>query len=157
MEGSLARIEDGSLVADIRCYYRTCRNQICTANTVLEEFRTTAGVRQGDILSPYLFIISMDDIMKDCKQHTRDFTMGNWKMRPVQISEMAFADDVALIVKTEQNLQFNVDVWQEEMSRRNMDINVQKTEDHGDLTKSSTTDDQAGSTEIGTSLEFQIP
>jgi hypothetical protein len=95
---------EGSLVAAIRSYYRTCRNQIHTTNMVSEEFRTTTGVRQGDILSPYLSIILMGDIMKDCKQHTREFTMGNWKMRPVQISEMAFADDVALIVRTEQNL-----------------------------------------------------
>jgi hypothetical protein len=81
---------------------------------VSAEFRTTAGVRQGDILSPYLFIILMDDIMKDCKQRTRDFTMGNWKMHPVQISKMTFADDVALIAKTELNL--HLDVWQVEMS-----------------------------------------
>jgi hypothetical protein len=76
------------------------------------EFRTTVGVRQGDILSPYLSIILMDDIMKDCKQRTRDF--GNWKMHPVQISKMTFADDVALIAKTELNL--HLDVWQVEMS-----------------------------------------
>jgi hypothetical protein len=99
----------------------------------------------------------MDDIMKGCEQRARDFTMGNWKIYPVQISEMAFADDVALIEKTEQNLQFNLDVWQEEMSRCNMDINVQKDEDHGDLTKSSTTHDQAGKTATGTSREFQMP
>jgi hypothetical protein len=91
---------EGSLVAAIRSYYRTCRNQIRTANIVSVEFRTIAGVRQGDILAPYLFIILMDNIMKDCKQRTRDFTMGNWKMHPVQISEMAFAEDVALIAKT---------------------------------------------------------
>jgi hypothetical protein len=94
---------------------------------VSAEFRTTAGVRQGDILSPYLVIILMDDIMKDCKQRTRDFIMGNWKMCPVRISEVAFANDVAPIAKTEQNLQFNLDVWQQEMSRRDMDINKQKT------------------------------
>jgi hypothetical protein len=76
---------------------------------VSAEFRTTAGVRQGDILSPYLVIILMDDIMKDCKQRTGDI-MGNWKMRPVRISEVAFANDVALVAKTEQNLQFNLDV-----------------------------------------------
>jgi hypothetical protein len=40
---------------------------------------------------------------------------------------MAFTDDVALIAKIEQNFQFNLDVWQEEMSRHNMDINAQKT------------------------------
>jgi hypothetical protein len=77
---------EGSLVAAIMSYCRTCRNQILTANMVSEEFRTTADVRQGDILSPYLFIILMDDIMKECKQCTTDFTLGNWKMRLVQIS-----------------------------------------------------------------------
>jgi hypothetical protein len=42
-------------------------------------------------------------------------------------SQTAFAVDVALIAKTEQNLQFNLNVWQEEISWLNMDINAQKT------------------------------
>jgi hypothetical protein len=65
--------------------------------------------------------------MKGCEQRTRDFTMGNWKMCPVQISKTALADDVALVAKTERNLQLNLDVWQEEMSRRNMDTSAQNT------------------------------
>jgi hypothetical protein len=106
---------EGSVMAAIRSYYRTCRNQIRTANTMSEEFRTRSGARQGDILSPYLFIILIDDIMKDCNSvlGTSQWEIG----KCVQCgSQTAFAVDVALIARTEQNLQFNLDVWQEEIS-----------------------------------------
>jgi hypothetical protein len=61
--------------------------------------------------------------MKGCEQRTRDFTMGNWKMCLVQISKTA----LALVAKTERNLQLNLDVWQEEMSRRLTWIQMRKS------------------------------
>ncbi|KAF6202015.1 hypothetical protein GE061_004411 [Apolygus lucorum] len=69
----------------------------------------------------------MDDVIKECKAITKKFTVGNWRMRRVNLSELAFADDVALIAKTPGNLQWNLDVWNEEMMRRNMTISVAKT------------------------------
>ncbi|CAG5117627.1 unnamed protein product, partial [Candidula unifasciata] len=50
----------------------------------------------------------MDDVIKTCKEKTKKYSVGYWKMRPICISELAFADDVALIAKSEAHLQYNL-------------------------------------------------
>ena len=40
-------------------------------NKTSSEFNTSAGVRQGDILSPYLFVVLMDAIIKESQQRSR--------------------------------------------------------------------------------------
>ncbi|KAF6212004.1 hypothetical protein GE061_012522 [Apolygus lucorum] len=69
----------------------------------------------------------MDDAIKECKGHTKKFTVGNWRMRQVNISELAFADDVALVARTPASLQWNLDIWNHEMTKRNMVISISKT------------------------------
>ncbi|KAI5747504.1 hypothetical protein M8J77_015356 [Diaphorina citri] len=115
------------LVLGIKSFYRSCRNQVRTCGSTSTEFKTTCGVRQGDILSPYLFILLMDDVIKACKQRTKKFNIGYWKLQPVFITEMAFADDLAILAKDATILQFNLNIWNEEMQRRGMTINVNKT------------------------------
>jgi hypothetical protein len=44
--------------------------------------------------------------------------MGNWFMKPVKISEVAFAGDLILLVKSE-DLQHHLNVWNREMASRN--------------------------------------
>jgi hypothetical protein len=62
------------------CYVRT-------GNNTSEEFIITGEVKQGDILSPYLFIILMDDVFKQIKLKTREYQIESWKMKPINISE----------------------------------------------------------------------
>ena len=56
------------LIKRIQSFYKCCRNYVRTGNSSSEEFLTTSGVRQGDIISPYLFIILLDDIIKNASQ-----------------------------------------------------------------------------------------
>jgi hypothetical protein len=116
-----------TLICAIQSFYKTCRNYVRTSNEKSEEFKTNKGVRQGDILSPYLFILLMDDVIKACKERTNKFLAGYWKMQPVYISELAFADDVALIAKSEKHLQSNLKTWKEELEKRGMTISSSKT------------------------------
>jgi hypothetical protein len=64
-------------------------------------------------------IILKDDIVKVCKRETKSLDMGNWLMKPVKISEVAFADDLILLAKTEADLQHHLNVWNREMASRN--------------------------------------
>ncbi|KAF6203343.1 hypothetical protein GE061_003761 [Apolygus lucorum] len=66
-------------------------------------------------------------INKECKPYTKKYVIGNWKMRQVCISELAFADDVALIASRADYLQHNLNQWEEEMKKRNMIISTTKT------------------------------
>lgn len=59
----LDRNSDLGLLKGIQSFYNRCRNYVRTANSISNEFLTTSGVRQGEILSPYLFVILMDEIV----------------------------------------------------------------------------------------------
>jgi Reverse transcriptase (RNA-dependent DNA polymerase). len=49
-----------------------------------ETFEMETGVKQGDSLSPLLFITMMDEIHKICKAQTGRMKVGNWMKRPIQ-------------------------------------------------------------------------
>jgi hypothetical protein len=55
------------------------------------------GVRQGDSLSPLLFISFMDEVLKMCKRRTERTRVGCWNMRPVYCQALLYADDIVLI------------------------------------------------------------
>ena len=43
------------------------------------------------------------------------------------ISECAFADDLAILTKSEEDMKHNLKVWKEELNKHNMTINTEKT------------------------------
>jgi hypothetical protein len=54
----------------------------------LEEFEIPQGIKQGDSLSPLLFITFMDQILKLCKRRKGKIQIGNWNMPPVYIQAL---------------------------------------------------------------------
>ncbi|CAH2012991.1 unnamed protein product [Acanthoscelides obtectus] len=48
-------------------------------------------------------------------------------MRPINISECALADDLLLCAYTTKDLQDNLKIWIQELSKRGLNINVSKT------------------------------
>jgi hypothetical protein len=79
------------------------------------------------ILSPLLFLILIDDIIKALKNKIKCFCLGNWLKKPLIISELIFVDDVALLAKTEEYLQHIVNCWTDEMEKRDMQVSLDKT------------------------------
>lgn len=48
-------------------------------------------------------------------------------MQRINVSEMLFADDIVLLAESEQNLQYNLNILNEEMVKKNMKININET------------------------------
>lgn len=92
-----------------------------------ETFRINKGLKQGDCLSPLLFITLMDDVTKKCSEKTRKTKIGNWNMEPVWVQNLLFADDIALIADTKEKLQNLVTEWTEELEERGMEVNRKKS------------------------------
>lgn len=115
------------LIEAIKSLYKNTTNTVKANNHETKKFRTTQGVRQGGVLSPLLFLIFMDQIIKNCSRSSRKMNVGYYKMNSIQISECVFADDIVTFASTERNLQYNVDLWSKELEDRGMRINTSKT------------------------------
>jgi hypothetical protein len=61
--------------------FSTVRNWCRGSALRSEEFETSRGLRQGCILSPVLFNIVMDEVMKESKHKVKQFQVGYWKLQ----------------------------------------------------------------------------
>ena len=62
---------------------------------ISEGFKVSSGVRQGGILSPYLFSVFMDNLSVRLNNVPTGFMMGESK-----INHLMYADDIVLISPT---------------------------------------------------------
>ena len=94
---------------------------------ISKKLKMEKGMKQGDCLSPLLFIIFIDQIIKQCKRGTRQYKVGNWKMREINIQAQVYADDIILIAKNKQDLQLAVAEWAGSLEERGMKVNCKKS------------------------------
>nr|KAG5691428.1 hypothetical protein BaRGS_016344 [Batillaria attramentaria] len=84
----------GKIISLIRCTYQDMSCRIAHAGQLSESFEVKTGVRQGCLLSPFLFLLVIDWIMKTT---TADRKNGiQWTLW-TQLDDLDFADDLALL------------------------------------------------------------
>lgn len=111
----------------IKSVYNNTRNIVRTGNLESKEFVTKEGLRQGGVLSPTLFNLVMDDIVKEVKGKVKKLQVGFRNMKRVEISESIFADDLVIYAKSNQDLQFNLETWKNSLESINLRINEKKS------------------------------
>lgn len=109
-----------SLYDNNKCYVR--KNNLQT-----EKFRIEEGLRQGGVMSPALFITVMDDVIKAITSRVKKVHIGYNKLKPIGISECAFADDVMICASKEEDLRESLIIWGDELKKRNLKMNISKT------------------------------
>jgi hypothetical protein len=123
----LKRRVDKKLLMAIKSLYDNSTNFVIRNNMRPGAFAIKQGLRQGGVMSPVLFNVYMDEIMKECRTHTNKLNVGYKNMMQVGISECAFADDMVILSGSELGLQRNVNIWNDMLKKYDMKINVQKS------------------------------
>jgi hypothetical protein len=99
-----------------------CKVKIGRTETT--QFNVTSGVRQGCILSPFLFLIVIDYIMKKATKDSR--TGLQWSLLE-QLEHLDFADDVCAISQNRDSLQKKTDPICNIAKQIGLKINANKT------------------------------
>ena len=89
------------------------KTSVKTQDVPSDKFEVTAGLHQGSVLSPLLFISVMEVITREAR------TGLPW--------ELLYADDLVLIAKSKEELKEKIGKWKECMEAKGMRVNVRKT------------------------------
>ena len=91
-------------------------------NTLTEMFKSEIGVYQGDVLSPSLFNLYINDLVNQFDSECMPACLDN-----TDINCLLYADDVVLISTSEEGLQKSVDKLSEYCNYWDLKINIDKT------------------------------
>ena len=96
----LKRGVPGYLVRILSYWYSNQKMSIRWGSIMSEAFNVSNGVRQGGILSPYLFNIYMDDLSYKLKKKYAGCKIAN-----MIINHLFYADDLVLMCPSHRGLQ----------------------------------------------------
>ena len=90
--------------------YGDFKSQVICDTELTDAFNVTTGVKQGCILSSFLFILAMDWIMKNSiDEHGRGIRWTATMVTTTILEDLDFADDIALMSHHHQDMQEKTD------------------------------------------------
>ena len=112
----------GQLLNAIKSLYMHSEVCVRVNSATTKPFRVSVGLRQGFSLSPILFLIYMDRIVKKSE------SCGGVKIGECTVQRLLFADDLVLLDSTQNGLQQALDRFSDACSVAGMKISSTKTE-----------------------------
>ena len=109
----------------IRCIYQDMSCKVNHAGQLSESFEVKTGVRQGCLLSPFLFLLVIDWIMKTT---TAGRNNGIQWTLTTQLDDLDFADDLALLSHNCRQMQEKTSLLETTSARTGLKIHKKKTE-----------------------------
>ncbi|WP_435325971.1 reverse transcriptase domain-containing protein, partial [Klebsiella pneumoniae] len=87
------------------------------------------GLRQGCVMSPWLFNIFMDGVVRevDARMLGRGLRLKNADGREWSLNQLLFADDTALVADSEETLRQLVEEFGRVCDRRKLKVNENKS------------------------------
>ena len=119
----------GRLLNAVKSFYVESRACVRVGNSESDWFDVKVGLRQGCVMSPWLFNMYIDGVMREMNARVGEVGVemvgGNgeeWKL-----NQLLFADDTALVAESEEALQRLVGEFDRVCSRRKLRVNVGKS------------------------------
>ncbi len=103
----------GQLREGIGSFYKSASSSVQVNGELSESFKVEVGVRQGCVMSPWLFSIYMDECIREMKVRVRDLG-ARLNVRDVEQPLVVglYADDTVLLAESEGMLQRIVDEFE---------------------------------------------
>jgi hypothetical protein len=102
--------------------YEKSQSAVRIGNDYGEWFQTDVGTRQGDPLSPLLFIAYLERVMDQVRQNTCGINIGG-----IVINNLRFADDIDLVDEDASSLQRLVEQTKTAAEQSGLMLNTNKT------------------------------
>ncbi len=112
----------GNIYHSVKTMYSAPLSCVRVGGHLTDMFPITAGVRQGDSLSPTLFSIFVDDLAEEIRSLSCGIMVGG-----LQVPLLLYADDVVLMAPTEHAAQMQLDKLNEWCQKWWMSINPAKS------------------------------
>ena len=112
-----------NLIQVIKNLYNKATSAVLFISSIGDWFRTTAGVRQGCLLSPTLFNIFLERIMTDALEDNE----GTVSIGGRTITNLRFADDIDGLAGEEEELASLVERLDKVFTAYSMEISAVKT------------------------------
>ncbi|KAL9966528.1 hypothetical protein ACROYT_G024615 [Oculina patagonica] len=90
------------LVNVIKMLYDDCKSQVICNIVLTDTFNVTTGLKQGCILSPFLFVLEIDWIIKQVTSNRRRGI--RWTLTSI-LEDLDYADDIVLLSHRNQDMQ----------------------------------------------------
>uniref|UniRef100_I3KYI1 Reverse transcriptase domain-containing protein n=1 Tax=Oreochromis niloticus TaxID=8128 RepID=I3KYI1_ORENI len=105
----------------IRDSYRNCSTTIRAGKTATPPIRLNVGVKQGDPLSPLLFNLALDPLLRTLDVEGRGFDVGGQR-----VTSFAFADDLVLVSDSWAGMDRNLRILEKFSEMTGLEVNPTK-------------------------------
>lgn len=118
----------GKLLNGVKSFYEGSSACVRVRGSLSEWFGIDSGVRQGCVMSPWLFNIYMDGVMKEVRPR-----VGSSGVRLIKgvnewtLSDLLYADDLVLVGENESELKLMIESFDKVCIRRGMRVNADKS------------------------------
>ena len=135
----------GKLLQAVKSLYVNSRACVRVGSEVSESFEVHTGLRQGCVMSPWLFNIYMDGVVKEVSERVQGSGLGliGEDGLRYEVSQLLFADDTALVADSVEELERLVHEFDRVCKKRKLKVNVGKSK-----VMKSTRDANAGALQI---------
>ena len=119
----------GKLLGGVKSFYENSKACVRVGDGVSEWFPVKVGLRQGCVMSPWLFNLYMDGVVREVNMRVmeRGLSLLESENGECKLNQLLFADDTALVADSEEELQHLVREFGRVCKRRKLKVNVNKS------------------------------